>query len=186
MNDGISASPADGRLGRQRVDHARRRALQQRDAAAQIEPQIERHLLVARSAGVQAAAGVAEPLDQQPLDEAVDVFVGAVDERRIGSAALEQIGERGFDLRALRRRAARPPRQRPRPRQAAGDVVFEQAAIETERRAEVERRRVGRGVEAARPEIRQRSTLGDCGLAAGLWSAIRGDRDEFWRGRPPR
>ena len=74
------------RLRGQRVDDARDGALQQRNAAAQIQPQIERHLLVARSAGVQPAAGVAEPLDQQPLDEAVDVLVGAVDECRVGSA----------------------------------------------------------------------------------------------------
>ena len=70
------------RLRRQRVDDARDRALQQRNAPPQIEPQVERHLLVARSAGVQPPAGVAEALDEQPLDEAVDVFVGAVDEGR--------------------------------------------------------------------------------------------------------
>ncbi len=43
---------------------ARERPLQQRDAAAQVQTQIDRHLLVARSAGVQTSPGVAEPLDQ--------------------------------------------------------------------------------------------------------------------------
>ena len=38
---------------------------------------IERHLLVTGSSGVQPTPGVAQPLDQQPLDEAVHVFVGA-------------------------------------------------------------------------------------------------------------
>ena len=91
--------------------------LQQRDAAPQIEAQIERDLLVARPAGVQPPAGVAEPLDQQPLDEAVDVLV----RRRStnagsGAATLEQIGERRFDAprarrcRARRRAPARAPR----------------------------------------------------------------------------
>ena len=44
------------RLRGQRGDDARDGALQQRDAAAQVQPQVERHLLVARSAGVQPAA----------------------------------------------------------------------------------------------------------------------------------
>ena len=128
-------------------------ALQQRNAPAQIEPQVERHLLVARPAGVQPAAGVAEALDQQPLDEAVHVLVGAVDERRVGSPALEDIGER-------RRRSAGASSAASTPAAASAraharlpvDVVFEQPAIETERRAEFERRRVGRGVEAAGPQ----------------------------------
>jgi hypothetical protein len=85
----------------------------------------------------------------------VDVFVGAIDERRIGSAALEQIGEGGVNLRRFVARQHARTAQRPRPREAAGDVVFEQAAVETKRRAEVEGGGVGRGVEAARPEIRR-------------------------------
>ena len=72
-------------LRRQRVDDAGDRALEQRNAPPQVEPQIERHLLVARPAGVQTPAGVAEPLDEQPLDEAVHVLVGAGDERRIAT-----------------------------------------------------------------------------------------------------
>ena len=43
--------------------------------------------------------------------------------------------------------------QRGGPRQAAGDVVFEQAAVEGERHPEVERRRIGRGVEPSRPQV---------------------------------
>ena len=71
------------------------------------KPQIERHLLVARSAGVQATAGVAEPLDEQPLDEAVDVLVGAVDERRVGAAPLEDVAKRRLDLRPRPRLSGR-------------------------------------------------------------------------------
>ena len=142
----------------QRVDDAGDRALQQRDAPPQVEPQIERHLLVARAAGVQPAAGVAEPLDQQPLDEAVDVLVGAGDERRIGPALLEDRGQRVFDLPRFLRRQHAGLRQRARPRHAAGHVVFEQAAIEAERRAELERRGVGRGVEAAGPQVSHQSS----------------------------
>ena len=42
-------------------------------------------------------------------------------------------------------------RQRLGPRQAAGHVVFEQAAIERERHAEIKRRRIGRGVKPSGP-----------------------------------
>ena len=111
VNDGISASPRRRRLSRQRVDDAGDGALQHRNPPPQIQPQIERHLLVARSAGVQAAAGVAEPLDQQPLDEAVDVFVGAVDERRARRGRARGCAASAvFDLARFVGATARPPR----------------------------------------------------------------------------
>ena len=43
-------------------------------------------------------------------------------------------------------------RQRTAPRDAAGDIVFEQTAVETEGRPELERCRIGRGIEAAGPQ----------------------------------
>ena len=146
------------RLRGERVDERRDGALQQRNAPPQVEPQIERHLLVARSSGVQPAAGVAEPLDEQALDEAVHVLVGAGDERRIRPASLEDRRRASASIcaRFVRRQHAGLA-QRARPRQAAGDIVFEQAAIEAERGAEFERRRVGRGVEAAGPEVSHQS-----------------------------
>jgi hypothetical protein len=119
-------------LRRERVDHAGDGALQQRDPPPQVEPQIERNLLVARSAGVQPAPGVAQAFDQQPLDEAVDVFVRSVDEGGIHSSLLEDGAERFLDLpRFFFRQHARTG-QRPRPREAAGDVVLEQPPVETE------------------------------------------------------
>ena len=71
-----------GLIGERRDDRAQL-LLQQRNAAAQVQPQIDRHLLVARAAGVQAAAGVADARDELALDEAVHVLVVAVDPRRI-------------------------------------------------------------------------------------------------------
>jgi hypothetical protein len=59
--------------------------------AHQIQAQIERDLLVARPARMEPPAGVANPLDEHALHETVDVFVVAVDERRIGSAALADL-----------------------------------------------------------------------------------------------
>jgi hypothetical protein len=45
------------------------------------------------------------------------------------------------------------------PRHAAGDVVLEERAVETKRDAEVERRRIGGGFEAAVPERRHEHTI---------------------------
>ena len=127
------------RLRRQRLDDARRR----RAAAAGMRRRRysrrstdtcslrERPVCSRRPASP-------EPLDEQPLDEAVHVFVGAVDKRRVGAAALEDLGERRLDLRASSRGEHAGARQRPRPREAARHVVFEQTPIEAERRAELE------------------------------------------------
>ena len=60
--------------------------------------------------------------------------------------------ERGFDRDRLRPAQHAGRAERARPREAAGHVVFEQAAIEAERDAELERVAVGRGVEPAGPE----------------------------------
>ena len=140
-----------GRLRGQPLDDRGHRALQQRDAPPQVEPQIERHLLVARSSGVQPSAGVAEPFDELPLDETMHVLVAAVDERRVRAPELEDPGQRRFNL--LRFVCGEHARgfQRAAPREAAGHIVFEETAIETEGGAELERRGVGGRVETAGP-----------------------------------
>ena len=141
------------RLRRERGDDAGDAALQQRDAAPQVQPQIERHLLVARAAGVQPAPGVAEPLDEQALDEAVDVLVVAVDKRADPSGRARGSPSSAVSICSASACGSTPARaERARPRDAAGHVVFEQPAIEAEGRAELERRRVGRGVESSGPE----------------------------------
>ncbi len=90
----------DSRAGRFRLaSRARRRP---RRAAVcstgnpppEIEPQIQRDLLVARAARVQALAQVADALDELPLDERVHIFVGTVDERGLAPAPLENVRER--------------------------------------------------------------------------------------------
>src|SRR5262245_63298199 len=56
--------------------------LQQRYPTTQVEPQIERHLLVARASGMKPSPCVTNPLGQLSLDEAMNVLVGAGDEDR--------------------------------------------------------------------------------------------------------
>ena len=46
---------------------------------AQIEPQVERDLVVARARGMQLAPGRADPLGQAALDREMDVFVGKIE-----------------------------------------------------------------------------------------------------------
>ena len=139
------------RLRRQGVDHGGDGALQPRYPAAQIEPQIQRDLFVARTAGVQAAAGVADPFHQLALHETVHVFVVARDERRVRARLVEERRQRPLErVRVTGGQHAGVPQRAP-PRDAAGDVVFEQTAIETEGGAELEGRGVGGRVEAAGP-----------------------------------
>ena len=128
--------------------------LQQRNAAAQIQPQVERHLLVARAAGVQAPAGVADARDELALDEAVHVLVVAArptpdPARPCSRIAVSAVGDR----RGVVGVEHAGTRQRLGPREAAGDVVFEEPAIERKRDAEIERRGIGSRIEAAGPEM---------------------------------
>ena len=96
-------------LRRKRLDEGGHGLLERRDAPPQVQAQIERHLLVTGSSGVQATPGVAEPLDEQPLDEAVHVFVGAGHKVRIRDAQFENLGQRLLDIAVRRRASARRP-----------------------------------------------------------------------------
>ena len=153
--DGISAGAGLFRLVGARRDQPRERRLQQRNPAPQVQAQVERDLLVARAAGVKPASGVADPLDQLPLDKAVHVFVGARHVRGIAAAFLENRAQRiGDGARIVGRQHARGG-ERLGPREAAGHVVFEERAIEAEGDPEVERRGIGRRIEAAGPECHE-------------------------------
>ena len=113
--DGISAAPARSRLIGAGGHERRDRVLQRRNAAAQVQPQVERDLLVARAAGVQPAARVADPLDELALDEAVHVLVGPGNRRRIAASLLEDRAAGRRRWRACRLRTARRPRRAPPP-----------------------------------------------------------------------
>ena len=113
----------------------------------QVQPEVERHLLVARPAGVQPPAGVADALDELALDERVHVLVvGARRSAPDWRARPARIASRPATI-AVRRRPATARRRGERlgPGHAAGDVVFDQTAIDGERLAVVEDLGVGRG-----------------------------------------
>ena len=94
------------------------------------------------------------------------------------TALLEDLGQRGVDRRASSAREHAGLRERPRPRQAARHVVFEQAAIEAERGAEFEGGGIGRRVEPAGPESSHQlqSAVVSRQSTASIASSAAGDR----------
>ena len=103
----MTAVPADSAFLRERGDDRRDVILQARNLPPKVQPQIERHLLVAGAAGMQPLAQIADALDELPLDECMHVFIGTVDERGLAPAPFENVVQRGRDL--LRFRASNTP-----------------------------------------------------------------------------
>ncbi len=95
---------------------------------------------------MEAAAGVADAGDELALDEGVDVLVllggGRVEERLVGAGG-EDVLQTLVDRRRIRGVQHAGARQRRRPGLAAAHVVLEEAAIEAERPAERDERRIG-------------------------------------------
>src|SRR5262245_7675378 len=80
-------------LAHESGDHVSDRSLKERNAPPEIQAEVQRDLLVPRPARVQALPRVAELLDEQPLDETVHIFVLAIEEGRLGAAAVEKCPE---------------------------------------------------------------------------------------------
>ena len=118
-----------GLVGQGRHERAQA-ALQHGNAPHQVEAEVDRHLLVARAARVQAAAVVADQRHQLTFDEGVDVFVVARDPGRILPALGQDGGEPLTNARHRRGLEHAGAAERIGPGQAAGDVVLEQLAIE--------------------------------------------------------
>ena len=64
----------------QRRDHRAQLFLKKRNAPPKIQAQVERNLLVPRSAGMQSLSEIAHALDELPLDKRVHVLVRSTDE----------------------------------------------------------------------------------------------------------
>jgi hypothetical protein len=148
--------PAAGgrRLAGQRAGERDEGVLHGRDPAFQVEPEIHRHLLVARTPGVQPLPRLANPFDQLPLDERVDVLVGTLEEAGGLGALLEDALKTPGNRARIRRVDGAGCGNRLHPREAPPHVVFEQAAVEHERPPELEHAGIGLAAEPSRPEIR--------------------------------
>ena len=139
--------------------------LQHGNAAPQIEPQIDGDLLVARPPGVQALAHLADLIDQDALDPRVHVLVVTLDNRGILADARQQIAQSARNARVFVRRQHARGMNRRGPRQAARDVILDEALVERKRTSEGEHVLVRFTRESTRPEI--------CHCDAILTDAIR-------------
>ena len=123
--------------------------LQAGNLPPQIQAQIQRHLLVAGASGVQPLAQIADAFDKLALDECVHIFVGAVDERRLAPASLENVVQRSRHLLGFGFVEDADTGEPLDPRKAARHVVFEETPIEAKGRPELERDGIGLAAETS-------------------------------------
>ena len=162
-----------------RRDEAHHQPLDGGDAPPDVEPQVERHLLVARPARVQALACVADAGDQLALDERVHVLVVAFDERGVRDRLVEQALQRAADDPRLFGPQHARVGEGLGPREAAHDIVFEQPPVEAERRAPGEDVGIGGSAEASRPQCAHADVL-----PRAPWGAPGAVRAEISAGSP--
>ncbi len=133
------------RLGllRKRADNRRNVILQGGNLPPKVEPQIQRHLLVAGAPGMQPLAQVADAFDELALDECVHILIGTVDERRLAPAPFENVVQRSRHFLRFRVLEDADSGERVDPCEAARHVVFEEPPIEAKGRPELESHGVG-------------------------------------------
>ena len=122
-------------------------------------------------------AEIANALDQLALDERVDVLVLASDERRVAAAAIENLLQRAAHGRRVGRAQHAGALQSLDVREAPGHIVFEQAPVEPEGRAELERGGIGGFVEATGPEVGSGHGEGRYRAAGSSTGLVRFDAD---------
>ena len=106
------------------------------DFVAQIEPQIERDLIVARSRGMQFAARGPDFFDQPALDREMDILVGDVEAKMPGTDLALDSAETRSDLARFRRGDQANLREHLRVRDRTENIVAVEPPIERQRRAE--------------------------------------------------
>ena len=148
------ARRAPRRAGRARACTAREARVDVPDDVAQIEPLVERDLIVAGAPGVQLAAHRPRELDEPALDVHVDVL--ELGPEREAARSRSRRGRppvpRRWRSRSASVSSAGAP-ERARPRHAALDVVGPQAAVERQRGGERLRRGVRPLGEASGPRL---------------------------------
>ena len=131
------------RLGDQRAPQLIDRVDERVAAAARVEPQVGRDLIVAAARGVQPAARVADLLGQPRLDVHVDVLERCVPRQLAGREPLRRRCRSPSTIALGVLGADQDPcaRQHPRVRHRACHVMRQQAPIEADRRVQRRRRR---------------------------------------------
>ncbi len=120
---------------------------------AQVEPQVVGRLVVARAAGAQLAADLAQPLDQHPFQERVHVLVGVVRADAPGADVLVQRVDRRQQPLRLFLVEDLGSEQLADVGARARQVVRGHAEVAVGRPGEGEQGRVGRRAEASTPEL---------------------------------
>ena len=128
--------------------------LQHRQPPPQVEAQIQRYLLVARTTGVEPAPDISQAVDELALDERVHVLVGTRDEPGIVPTAPADLDQRVANGAGVGGRQHAGSGQRLGPGQTPLDIVLEQAPVEPERGLEAEDLLVGSALEPAGPQMR--------------------------------
>jgi hypothetical protein len=114
----------------QRGLQLRQQRLQRVDLAAQPQPHVGRHLVVARAAGVQPLAGVAHQLRQAGLDVEVNVFEVELPLEAPRLDLFADLRHAALDVGQVLRRDDALRRQHLGVREAALDVGLPQALVE--------------------------------------------------------
>jgi len=136
---------------RQRAHQVHKLRIDPVDRIAHPQPEIGRHLVVARARRVQSPAGIADALDQARLDVHVDVFQ-RLGEREFFPADLgRDVPEPALDRGCVLGRQNPDLRQHRRVRERGLDVLPPHLAVEADRRIYRLHDRRGSGSEATAP-----------------------------------
>ena len=133
-------------------DERRKGALQFRNAAPEVQAQINSDLFVSRPPGMEATTGVADTLHEFTLDECVDVFVAPPRLRRKKRgirSSREDLSKPACNRRGVRRVQNTCALEGLRPRKTALHIIFEEPPVEPEGGPEVEQRGVGISLKSA-------------------------------------
>ena len=121
--------------------------------ALEVEPRVERHLVVAAAGGVQLLARVAYPRGELRLHEGVYVLGGGVNLQRAGFQVGEDAAEALYYLRALGGRDYPALGEHARVGYAARDILLVHSRIHADAGVELVGEFVQRARAASRPEL---------------------------------
>src|SRR5579885_902932 len=106
------------------------------DLIAQVKPEVEGDLVVARTGGVKLPAGIADYCDEPAFDREMDVLVGDVEAESARIDIALDAPEPALDCARLRDLDQSDARQHPRMRDRTHDVMAVEPAVEGQRRCE--------------------------------------------------
>ena len=125
------------RLGRDHAQQAVEARFQLFAFVQKIEPQVERHLVVAAARGVQPFAAVADPLRQLRFHKGVDILGGPVNCQLAALELQRDLPQRGDDFAAFRFVDDALSAEHRRVRNRAADILLRHPAVERDGRVEI-------------------------------------------------